>query len=181
MRRRTLVIGSVVLGGAALVLFCCTGHGDRPANAPAESAPAATTAAVTAPPPSPTPGDSAGSTATAALANGPTEPGDAGAPPPSDAGATPASSARPGGPGALIAETVNTADPRDLELLAAIERDTRRDPPAQIHALIAARKRGATRDELTRDIRTLPDLRLRALALRWLDSVAPKPAAGTAR
>jgi hypothetical protein len=78
----------------------------------------------------------------------------------------------------LIAETVQAADPRDLELLAAIERDLRRDPPPEIHALIAARKRGATRDELTRDIRTLPDLRLRALALRWLKTVAPAADAG---
>lgn len=181
MRRRTLVIGSVVLGGAALVLFCCTGRGDRPPSVPAGSAAPATTTAATASPPPPTPSETAASTATGALANGGTEPGDASAPLPGDAGATPTSSSRPSGPGALIAETVSAADPRDLELLAAIERDMRRDPPPEIHALIAARKRGATRDELTRDIRTLPDLRLRALALRWLDSVAPKPDAGLAR
>jgi hypothetical protein len=175
MRRRTLAVGAVVLGGAALVLFCCAGHGDRPATTPAERSPSAAETGTQAPSPAPT-AASAGNSASAALAAGSTEPDGAAAPGPSDAGTPTTSSARPAGPGALIAETVHAADARDLELLAAIERDLKRDPPPEIHALITARKRGASRDALTRDIRALPDLRLRVLAMRWLDAVAPADA-----
>lgn len=176
MRRRTIAVGAVVLAGAALVLFCCGGHGDRPATTPSEPSATAATARAAPPSPSATADASAANNAGASVAAGSTKPGDASSPKPSDAGAAPAGSARPSGPGALIADTVHTADPRDLELLASIERDVKRDPPPEIHALIAARKRGATRDELTRDIRALPDLRLRVLVMRWLNAVAPADA-----
>jgi len=173
MRRRTVAIGAVVLGGAALLLFCCTGRGDRPADAPANP--------TDTPPKTETPPATAGSSTDAAA------PTSALVAPTSSTGASPAPSAsasassgeaRSVSAGVRIAETVQDADPHDLELLADIERNLKRDPPPEIHALIAARKRGASRDELTRSIRTLPDLRMRVFALRWLDRAMPAADAG---
>jgi hypothetical protein len=161
MRRRTLVIGSVVLAGATLVLFCC-GGGQHEANAPtagiepARAAPdaGAEAPAAATPPPAATP--SAVSSEVA-----------------------PAASTPPLSPGARIAQTLSASDPRDLKLLAGIERELHRDPPPEIHALIAARKRGAGRDELVRSIQSVADMPLRALAFRWLDEVAPAADAGS--
>jgi len=160
MRRRTLVIGSVVLAGATLVLFCC-GGGQREAGSPVAGTQPTTSA----------PGDGTGAPA----ATGPTP-----APTPGavSSEAAPAASTSAPSPGARIAQTLSTSDPRDLKLLAGIERELHRDPPPEIHALIAARKRGAGRDELARTIQSLGDMPLRALAFRWLDEVAPAADAG---
>jgi hypothetical protein len=92
--------------------------------------------------------------------------------------ATASGGAPPAGPGARIAAAVQTSDPRDLELLANIERELRRDPPNEVHAIVAARKRGASRAELASMIGALPDLGLRALTFRWLDTVLPGADAG---
>jgi hypothetical protein len=69
---------------------------------------------------------------------------------------------------------VKTSDPPDLDLLGSIERELHRDPPPEIHALLASRRAGANRDELTKKIQALRDLQLRVLAFRWLDRVMPK-------
>ena len=176
MRRRTVVLGSVVLVGAALVLFCCTGGG-RDAKAPTPGAGSARPGA--APPPSELAlPDASGSTR--ALAPRPDGSGalDTGVPSPSGAAAPSAAPPRPAGAGAGVADAVRTSDPRDLKLLSAIERELQRDPPPEVHALLAQRKKGAGRDELARAIRSLGDLRLRVLAFRWLDDVAPALDAG---
>lgn len=178
MRRRTLAIGAIVLGGAALLLFCCAGRDERNATAPVPSA------AVAAVPTETTPSAVPPFAAPGAATNEPVTP------PPSSASAEATTSAPSiasgsssavapqAGPGARIASAVQTSDPRDLELLASIERELKRDPPNEVHAIIAARKRGAERAELTRMIGALPDLGLRALAFRWLDRVAPAADAG---
>lgn len=91
---------------------------------------------------------------------------------------TASAGAPPAGPGARIASAVQTSDPRDLELLASVERELKRDPPREVHAIVAARKRGASRAELASMIAALPDLGLRALTFRWLDTVLPSADAG---
>src|SRR5689334_24708424 len=158
MRQRTLVIGSVVLAGATLVLFCC-GGGQREASSPVSG-----TQPVTSP-------SDAGTEAPAATSPAAT-------PSAVSSEAAPAASTPAPSPGARIAQTLSASDPRDLKLLAGIERELHRDPPPKIHALIAARKRGASRDELVRSIQSLADMPLRALAFRWLDEVAPAADAG---
>jgi hypothetical protein len=67
-----------------------------------------------------------------------------------------------------IVRVMSASDPKDLALLQRIERELKRDPPIEVHVMIARRKLGATRDELTRLARELPDLKLRGLALRWV-------------
>jgi len=179
MRRRTLAIGAVLLGGAALLLFCCAGRDERSPTAPASvaAAPPATNVAQATAPPAAAPTTDTGMTAAPATAPAlsavsPTTTAGAG-------GTSPPVSTPPSGPGARIASAVQTSDPRDLELLSSIERELKRDPPNEVHAIIAARKRGAERAELTRMIGALPDLGLRALTFRWLDKVAPGADAGT--
>jgi hypothetical protein len=159
--RRTLVIGSVVLTGAALVLFCCGGS-QKEASSPA---------------PGPEPVQSAATDATGAAPPGgsaaPADPSTTASPAPG-----PAPSATSPGAGSRIAGAVASSDPRDLKLLAGIERELQRDPPPEIHALIAARQRGAGRDELARSIQGVSDVRMRVLASRWLDEVAAVADAG---
>jgi len=176
MRRRTLALGAIVLAGAALLLFCCTGHGDRTASAPPPASSAAP--AATEMPPLP-PEGAPGATSDAAALDAPNaSAGAAARPTPTASASAPSSPPPSAGAGAQIAHAVQANDPRDLELLASIERELKRDPPPEVHALVAARKRGAQRDELTRSIRALPELGLRVLAFRWLDAVMPSADAG---
>jgi len=176
MRRRTLAIGAIVLAGAALLLFCCTGHGERTASAPLPASSAGPTS--TDVPPAP-PGAVGGGSSNAVALSAPNASTSATVEPTPADSQNPAPSPSPSaGPGAQIAHAVQASDPRDLELLASIERELKRDPPREIHALIAARHRGASRDEITRDIRALPELGLRVLAFRWLDVVMPSADAG---
>lgn len=158
MRRRTLALGGVVLGGAALVLFCCTDTAHRPAEHPAPPV---------APSGEPAPGPANSSEATPATATATAPSASAPAPEPSASAST--------RPGARIADAVRSADPHDLELLGSIERELHRNPPPEVHALLSSRQKGADRAELTLQIQALPDLKLRVLALRWLDKVMPKP------
>jgi hypothetical protein len=157
MRRRTLVVGVVLLAGAGLVLFCCGGSERRASDATGASP----TAPVGTPPAAPAASEAAPL-------------------PPSAHASTAAATSSGGAPGAKssagarIAQAVSGSDPRDLELLASIERELHRDPPPEVHALVAERKRGATREELARAVQRLPDLELRVLAQRWLDKVAPR-------
>jgi hypothetical protein len=163
-RPRTLVIGSVVLTGAALLLFCCGGS-QKEASAPAQSPPPVQSAGADATVAAPPEGNGASpvpSTSTSPV------------PVPAPSGSVPAP-----GAGSRIAGAVAASDPRDLKLLAAIERELQRDPPPEIHALIAARQRGAGRDELARSIQGVSDVRMRVMASRWLDEVAPVADAGT--
>jgi hypothetical protein len=69
-------------------------------------------------------------------------------------------------------------DPRELPLLADIERELKRDPPAEVHALLAEYRRGADRATLIDHVQSRfpKDLPLRVLALRWIDKVRPGPA-----
>jgi hypothetical protein len=158
MRRRTLVVGVILLAGAGLVLFCCGGSERRASDATGASP----TASVDAPPAAPAVSEAA-PLPSAAHPSAPTASSSGGA-----TGTTSSSA------GARIAQAVSGSDPRDLELLASIERELHRDPPPEVHALVAERKRGATREELARAVQRLPDLELRVLAQRWLDKVAPR-------
>jgi hypothetical protein len=161
MRRRILVLGTVVLVGAALVLFCCTSARQRDATTPTSPTAAAPHAEPAAPSgQAPTPAESPTTRELVSAAP--------------DASSAP----QPTGPGARVADAVRTSDPRDLELLSAIERELHEDPPAEVRALIALRKQGANRDELGRAIQKLAELRLRVLAFRWLDEVLPAVDAG---
>ena len=126
----------------------------------------------------PTEGAPGASSEAAAFAAPNASAGAAARPTPTDSASAPSSPPPSAGAGAQIAHAVQASDPRDLELLASVERELKRDPPPEVHALVAARKRGAQRDELTRSIRALPDLGLRVLAFRWLDAVLPSADAG---
>ena len=68
---------------------------------------------------------------------------------------------------------------QELALLASIERDLGREPPPEVHALLADYRRGADRATLIARVQqSFPgDLPLRVTVLRWIDQV--RPAAGT--
>lgn len=100
--------------------------------------------------------------------------------PPAPAGsanAPPAASVGNPGTSAIIG-AVAQRDPRDLALLARIERELKRDPPASVHALIRLREGGASRSLLMTRAAELPanDVALRVVVQRWIDEVAPDPA-----
>lgn len=100
---------------------------------------------------------------------------------PSDAqdaplGGAPGKTASASGSG--VAGLLSRSDPRALALLSSVERELHRDPPAQVHELIARYRGGAGRDQLRAYVREdFPDdLPLRVLGLRWIDSAFPDPA-----
>ena len=66
---------------------------------------------------------------------------------------------------------------QELALLASIERDLKREPPPEVHALLAEYRRGADRAALVSRVqREFPkDLQLRVTTLRWIDEVRPDP------
>ena len=66
---------------------------------------------------------------------------------------------------------------QELTLLASIERDLKREPPPEVHALLAEYRRGADRAALVSRVqREFPkDLQLRVTTLRWIDEVRPDP------
>jgi hypothetical protein len=66
---------------------------------------------------------------------------------------------------------------QELALLASIERDLKREPPPEVHALLGKYRRGADRATLLTSVqRELPnDLTLRVTVLRWIDQVRPEP------
>jgi hypothetical protein len=75
--------------------------------------------------------------------------------------------------GSRIARALAASHPADLELLGRIERELKREPPPEVHAMLRRRSEGATRDELLGMARALPDLQLRLLSLAWVDQVRP--------
>jgi len=72
---------------------------------------------------------------------------------------------------------------REVSLLADIERELRRDPPPEAHALLDELRRGAEREALIAYVqqRFPRDLPLRVVALRWVDRVRPAPGGTPAR
>jgi hypothetical protein len=65
----------------------------------------------------------------------------------------------------------------EVALLASIERDLKREPPPEVHALLGKYRRGADRATLLSSVQhELPnDLALRVTVLRWIDQVRPDP------
>jgi hypothetical protein len=78
-----------------------------------------------------------------------------------------------------VASLARRGDDADRALLAELERLTRGEPPPAVHALIAARRAGATRADLERMIaaQLARPIALRLAAMRWLNAIAPGPAA----
>lgn len=68
-------------------------------------------------------------------------------------------------------------DSRELSLFTDFERELKREPPPEVHGLIAEFRRGVERDELMAYVRQRfpKDLAMRAIALRWIDRVRPAP------
>lgn len=66
---------------------------------------------------------------------------------------------------------------QELALLASIERDLKREPPPEVHALLGEYRRGADRATLVTSVqRDFPnDLAMRVTVLRWIDQVRPAP------
>jgi hypothetical protein len=90
----------------------------------------------------------------------------------------PASSDAPAQAAATSSGTpVPPMEKQELALLASIERDLRRAPPPEVHALLAEYRRGADRATLVSRVqREFPkDLQLRVTTLRWIDEVRPDP------
>lgn len=73
--------------------------------------------------------------------------------------------------------SVPPMEKQELALLASIERELKREPPPEVHALIAEYRRGADRATLVSRVqREFPkDLQLRVTTLRWIDEVRPDP------
>jgi len=167
-RSRAILIGAIVAASVAVGLFCCGGSTQRDAEPTA----------------SPAPAPSAGATAVAPAtsevdATTPSEPPGTPVATPSDAGATPTASPPSDAgsrSGSVIVNAVSATDPHDLSLYSSIERELHREPPAEVRAIVRRRSEGASREELTKLARELPDLQLRVLVLRWVDRVfgAPK-------
>jgi hypothetical protein len=80
-----------------------------------------------------------------------------------------------GSGGASGASGLSRVDPQGVQLLADIERDLKRDPPAEARGLVTEFRRGASRAQLLDYVRQhFPqDMALRAVALRWIDRVRP--------
>jgi hypothetical protein len=161
-RTKTFGIGLLLAAGTGLVLWSSCGASQQAPKA-GETAPAGPAPAQGTTAPAATPAAPAGAAVEAGTPEG-TAPPSATAPQ-ADAGADAER------PGSSIVRAVGAGDPRDLALLSRIERELGRNPPPEIHALIERRKQGASRDELTRRARDLPDLQLRVLALRWVEEL----------
>jgi len=70
----------------------------------------------------------------------------------------------------VVNDVAKHLDAHDLTLYSQIERELRRDVPKEVHDLVASKKRGATREQLTTQIqKTVPNLQLRTLLATWLD------------
>jgi hypothetical protein len=77
-----------------------------------------------------------------------------------------------------IARYLRNSDVRDRDLLATLERETKKSPPPEVMELLSMRRAGATPEELARFIDSeLPkDLRVRLAAKRWLRELTGAPA-----
>lgn len=178
--------GAVLLVGAGLL----TREGCAPIPAPAAHAPSAPASAPRADAPRETVQSGPAHTTAAASSSAP-DAAQMDAPPPARAAvAGPWAAAEP--PGVVTADTANAdatavATPsgtgvppvakQELALLASIERDLKREPPPEVHALLREYRRGADRATLVSRVQhELPkDLQLRVTVLRWIDEVRPDP------
>jgi hypothetical protein len=175
--KRSIVIGSVVMAGLIFGLWRC--HPKEPVSAAAEPTSGAPAASATSL-----------AVAAASLSNQVADPNTE---PAARASAAehheppPATSAPGQEPYGSTDNTVNDVARRlaaeDLALYSRIERELARDVPKEVHALVALKKSGATRQQLASEIqRTIPDLQLRTLLVKWLDDsfgslAGPKPPA----
>lgn len=158
----------LALAAAALLLWRCAASTERPAATTDSTANALPSAVIS-------PGEPAGAAPAASLPQ-PASP--VAVEPASPSGATPSTTAGAPATGAsAIVAAVGRRDPRDLALLARIERELKRDPPESVHALVRLHEAGASRSELLSRVSQLPagDVGLRVLVLRWIDEVAPDP------
>jgi len=69
-----------------------------------------------------------------------------------------------------VATFMRNSDKHDRELLASVERETKKAPSAEVLELLALRRSGASASEIERFIDTelAGDIRVRAAARRWL-------------
>lgn len=179
MKRESALVGFglVALGalGGALALARCTDGEPRPAeSAPDSERVEASPAEVSTGEPSEEAPAPVGKSVVEPAATDEAEPT-------SDAVAASASAEAPpvNSGGSTVSRALAASQPADLELLGRIERELRREPPPEIHAMLRRRREGASRDELLGMARALPDLQLRVLGLRWVDEVRPAAGAGT--
>jgi hypothetical protein len=175
MKREHALVGSAIVALASLVALARCSATERPPAQPVPGSEPAV-AAVTAHPPRDTAAP-AGKLAPAGDAPPPSAAASAGAVAAPVEGGVLAPAAPSSSAGARIAQALAAKHPADLELLGRIERELRREPPPEIHALLRRRAEGASREELVTLARALPDLQLRVLALRWVDEVRPAPGA----
>lgn len=180
MKRKSALVGFGLVGlgalGVALALARCTdGEPRPPETAAASEQPEQTPAEVST--------GEASDEAPAPSGNSAVEPVAADdAEPASDTVAATAPSDQPpaaDNAGNTVSRARAASQPADLRLLGRIERELRREPPPEVHAMLRRSNAGASRDELLGLARALPDLQLRVLALRWVDEVRAAPGAGS--
>lgn len=89
----------------------------------------------------------------------------------------PADRSSPNTATAATSSALPAIERQEIALLASIERDLKREPPPEVHALLGKYRRGADRATLVTSVqRELPnDLPLRVTVLRWIDRVRPEP------
>jgi len=77
-----------------------------------------------------------------------------------------------------VAQFMRHSDEHDRNLLASVERETKKSPSPEVMELLALRRAGATRTELERFIDTelAADVRVRLAAKRWLRASMGGPA-----
>jgi hypothetical protein len=98
---------------------------------------------------------------------------------PAEAAPVAAAEPQPSAAANPVAHMLRNIDASDRELLAEVERRTRRNPSAAVHQLVNMHQRGASRSELQQFIETQleRDIATQAAARRWLRKVAPAPEA----
>lgn len=157
---RTITAGAFAVVAIMLLWQC------RPAHTSAEREPLGA-ASVTEP------SDAANATAnvarpSATLAPALEMPG-AWAPPPSAPPPPPQPSAAASVSGGTVKEVLDKLDAVDLDLYARIERETHRDVPPEVRAIVAQRRAGASRAELASEIqRKIAEGGMRLLMAHWL-------------
>jgi hypothetical protein len=153
---RWLLLGLLLVGALGVGLCCVPRESDAPATAaPAPSNAGNERAAPLEPQPPAVPTEEDDNAAIRA-ASEPQEP---------------AAEDAPGG-SALnpVATFMRNSDKHDRELLASVERETKKSPSPEVLELLALRRSGASMSELEQFIDTelASDIRVRAAARRWL-------------
>ena len=166
---RSLIVGSVVMGGLLLGLWRChPKESNTAAGAPAATGSGYSLLGATKLAASPATASSTGITALAGSAQAPAASVHEPSAMPAASGA-PAASAF-GSTDNTVNQVLTSVTATDLTLYSHVERATQHDVPRAVRDLVDAKKNGATRAQLSTQINaTITDRRVRDLLAHWLD------------